>query len=71
MEKHQIEGNLNQALNSVLADRPQDPFSSMAVSLIESNESVPQFVRLEAHETFLCNLSCPSVEIDTYLSYQG
>ena len=43
----------------------------MAVSLIESNESVPQFVRFEASETFLCNLSQESLEIDVVMSYQG
>ena len=31
MEKHQIEAGLNKALNRVLGELPQDPFSTMAV----------------------------------------
>jgi hypothetical protein len=69
MENHQIEANLNRALNSVLSTQPQDPFSSMAVSLIESNESFPQFVKMEAHETIICNLGYPSIEIDVFMSF--
>lgn len=49
MEKHQIEQGLNKALNVVLSTLPQDPFSSMAVSLIDSNESSPTLVKLVAH----------------------
>lgn len=32
---HQIESTLNKSLNDVLASLPQDPFSSMAASLID------------------------------------
>ena len=46
MEKHQIESTLNRALNTVLSELPQDPFSSMAVSLIDSNVVNPTLARL-------------------------
>ena len=57
MEKHQIESNLNKALNIVLEELPQDPFSTMAVTLIDQTVTNPTISRLEAHETFICDLS--------------
>ena len=71
MEKHQIETTLNRALNTVLAELPQDPFSSMAVSLIDSNVVNPTIAHLHAFETFIVDLSQPSVQIDVHLNYQG
>ena len=71
MEKHQIEAGVNRALNTVLATLPQDPFSAMAVSLIDSNVVNPSLSRLRARETFLCDLAYQSMQIDVYLSYQG
>jgi len=56
MDQHQLEANLNKALNTVLATLPQDPFSTMAVSLIDSNEVNPNLAKLVARETFLCEL---------------
>lgn len=55
--KHKIQENLNSALNHILYTLPQDPLSSMAVKLIESNPVPPQIERLEANETYLCDLS--------------
>lgn len=69
--KHNIEENLNIALNHILDDLPQDPFSSMAVKLIECNPSTPTVNRLEAHETYICDATQPSINIDVYLNYQG
>ena len=35
IQNNQIEENLNKGLNDVLASMPQDPFSSMASTLID------------------------------------
>ena len=43
----------------------------MAVKLIECNPSNPTFNRLEASETYICNMSKPSLSIDVYLNYEG
>ena len=57
METHQIEQGLNRAINSVLSTMPQDPFSTMAVSLLDSTTSSPTLTKLVAHETFTCDMS--------------
>ena len=57
MEKHQIEQGLNKAINQVLSTMPQDPFSTMAVTLLESTSSSPILSKLVAHETFTCDMS--------------
>ena len=57
MQQHSIEENLNKALNVVLAELPQDPLSTMAVKLLESNVSPPVVDRLVARETYICELS--------------
>jgi hypothetical protein len=57
MKKHSIEENLNIALNHVLFEMPQDPFSSMAVKLIECNPTPPTIDHLEAHETYINDLN--------------
>lgn len=71
MEKHQLESGLNKALNRVLSELPQDPFSTMAVQLIDLNPSNPVFSRLHAKPAFLCDLQHESLQIDVYLAYQG
>lgn len=43
----------------------------MAVSLIDSNVVNPSLAHLHAHETFICDLSYSSVQIDVHLNYQG
>ena len=57
MEQHQLEGSLNRALNAVLSTMPQDPFSTLAVSLIDNNEVNPTLTKLCARETFICDMS--------------
>ena len=69
MEQHQLELNLNKALNKVLSTLPQDPFSTMAVSLIDANEVNPNLAKLVAKETYLCDLQQQSICIDVYLSF--
>ena len=53
IEKHQIESGLNKALNVVLQSLPQDPFSSMAVTLIDMNPSLPIIAKIHAKPTFI------------------
>lgn len=71
MEKHQIEPGLNKALNTVLKSMPQDPFSTMAVELLDINPSAPSFKCLKAKPTYLSELSIETLQIDVYLQYQG
>ena len=53
IEKYQIESGLNKALNIVLHSLPQDPFSSMAVTLIDMNPSQPVISKIIAKPTFI------------------
>lgn len=71
MEQHQLESAVNKAVNGVLSEFPQDPFSSMAVILMDSNPASATLDRLEARETFLMELTQPSLQIDVYLNFQG
>ena len=71
MEQHQLESAVNKAVNGVLSEFPQDPFSSMAVILMDSNPASATIDRLEARETFLMDLAHPSLQIDVYLNVQG
>lgn len=71
MEKHQVEHNLNLALNGVLGELPQDPFSSMAVILMDSNVVNAVIDRLQARETHVMDLTQPSLLIEVYLEYKG
>ena len=68
-EKHQIEQGLNKALNRVLRDMPYEPFSTMAVSLIDLNPSNPQFKKLHAKPAYLCDFTQETLQIDVYLTY--
>ena len=57
LEKFEIESNLNKALNTVLIEMPQDPLSTMAVKLLESNVSAPTVAKLFASVTSLCDFA--------------
>lgn len=61
MEKHEIENSLKTAINDVLRTMPQDPFSLMAVSLIDSKEQSPELVELRARPVFLNDLQKESL----------
>lgn len=56
IERYQLEDYLNKALNTVLVEMPQDPFSTMAVKLLESNSANPIIDHIQASETFICDL---------------
>lgn len=43
----------------------------MAVKLVDSNPSNPTVSHLEAFETYICDLTQPSISIDVYLNFQG
>ena len=69
MEQHQIEQGLNRSLNVVLSTLPQDPFSAMAVTLIDSNPSAPTLVKLVARPTTICDMTQETIQIDVFLNY--
>ena len=50
---------------------PQDPFSTMAVKLLESNTSNPTIDHILAMETFICDLQQPTLKVKVYLNYRG
>ena len=56
LNKHGLESVLNKAMNKVLREMPHDPFSQMAVELLEQNQSPPQFTRFHARPTTLYDL---------------
>lgn len=49
---------------------PQDPFSTIARTLIESQNKPPQFDRIEAFETPI-NGGGATLSIDVYVKYQN
>lgn len=61
---------MNIGLNEVLATLPQDPFSQMAATLIDSVQRPPIFERFEASETLL-NEALQTIKVDVFLQYQG
>ena len=71
MDEHQIEQGLNKALNRVLRDMPYEPFSTMAVTLLDLNPTNPVFKRLHAKPAYLCDFTQETLQIDVYLTYQG
>ena len=71
MEKHQVEPGLNKALNTVLKNMPQDPFSTMAVELLDINPTAPCFKCIKAKPTYVCDLSIETLQVDVFLQYQG
>ena len=62
---------MNRALNAVLKSLPQDPFSSMAVELLEINPSLPSFNKVVAAPWYLYDLTVETLKIDVHLNYQG
>jgi len=80
IQKNKIEELLNTGLNLVLTDLPQDPFSTMARTLIEvsnryqnklqSQNKPPIIDRIEAFETQISG-GVTSISIDVYVNYQN
>ena len=64
---------MNRIVNRVLKERPSDPLSAIASSLLrQSHKSYPTFDRLTARRVFIGdNPSCETVKICVYLIYQG
>jgi len=54
----------------VLEQLPQDPFSELAASLMDTVKRPPTFERFQASETAL-NESMMTIKIDVFVNYQG
>jgi len=70
IQKNKIEELLNQGLNIVMQQLPQDPYSVLASTLIESQNKPPIIEKVCASETSFGTPSMPTISIDVYVKYQ-
>jgi len=71
IQKNKIEELLNQGLNTVMQQLPHDPYSTLATTLIESQNKAPVVENIVACETSFGTPAQLTVSLDVYVKYQN